>query len=58
MAWDVFERLLSLEAVLVYTFGLMVIWENEYWMNCGKGFVGQLWQVLSGGPDQVYESTE
>ena len=60
MAWDVSERLLSLEAVLVYTFGLMVILILfcEYWMKCGKGFVGSSGKCSQVAPDQVYESNE
>ena len=59
MAWDVSERLLSLEAVLVYTFGLMVIlFFCEYWMKIGKGFVGSSGKCSQVAPDKVYESSE
>ena len=42
MAWDVSERSLSLEAVLVYTFALMVILIVLFasWINFGQRFVG------------------
>ena len=42
MAWDVSERSLSLEAVLVYTFALMVILIVLFasWINFGQRLVG------------------
>ena len=55
MAWDVSEKLLSLEAVLVYTFGLMVFLICfEYWVKCGKGFVGSSGKCSQVARDQAY----
>ena len=53
MAWDVSERLLSLEAVLV----MAILMFFEYWVKCGNEFVRMFGNCSQVAPDQVYEKT-